>query len=148
MKLYFTLSRRILIFLCAACILVLLIASRFSQSINLPQNAVSNSQRVQYITSLGYAVEETPVTAKQIEIPYEFSEGYEQYNEIQKQANYDLCAYKGCEAWLYSYDVKNGDEDKKRTVSLIVYNGRIIGADVCESEYNGKIFPLKKIITE
>ena len=149
MKLYFTLSRRYLLLICVAAVVVLLVSSRFSQSKNVPENAVANSERTGYINSLGYVVDETPVMSKPIEIPFEFSQEYEWYNNLQRQAGYDLSKYKGCEAQLYSYEITDKPQGgPESTVTLIVYNGRIIGGDVCEAKHGGKMLPLKTIKTE
>ncbi len=134
MKLYFTLSRRYLFVICMLLVVLLLVFSRVSQAKHIAKNAKTNELRVEYIASLGYSVNETAVYVKNTEIPYEFSPEFEEYNEEQKQIGFDLAAYKGCRATVYSYEIKEPHQNGKEFVTIIVYKDRVIGTDVYKSQ--------------
>lgn len=85
--------------------------------------------RLAFIQSLGWQVEEGDFM--EVNIPEEFDEVYEKYNELQKKQGYDLEDYKGKRAMHYSYTVKNyptGEEGV--TLCLVVYKDKIIAGDV------------------
>ena len=76
-----------------------------------------------------------------IKIPTEFSEIYEEYNEKQIKAGFNLKDYKGRQATLYSYPLEDFGEGVY--ISLIVCDGRIIGGDVSSVSANGFVLPLQ-----
>jgi len=93
-----------------------------------------------YLGSFGWETEKTPLEITQVIIPYEFGDTYNQYNEIQKEQNFDLLPYRGKAAVKYVFSVTNypgaeGDEGIRAT--LLTYNGNIIGGDICSVSING-----------
>ena len=93
-----------------------------------PANTIQ--ERVDFLHRLGYTVSlDVPEQAKQIEIPYIFSDVYQSYQEIQERAGYDLAAYAGKAATLYTFKL-NDTVRNDVYAHLIVYDGRIIGGDV------------------
>ena len=74
-------------------------------------------------------------------IPAEFDDAYEMYNGIQKSQNLDLLPYAGKRAKRWTYTVNNypGYEDRKGIVqaNLLVYEGAVIGGDICSVELEG-----------
>ena len=70
---------------------------------------------------------------------------YRNYNELQKKAGFDLSAYKGSKAKVYTYKVLSYGPFKAQDnarLNLIVYNGRIIGGDISTVAINGVMLPL------
>lgn len=100
--------------------------------------------RISYITSLGWQLEEGE-EKKSIVIPSAFNDVYNDYNDIQKSQGFDLENYKGKRAVLYSYRIKNYKGSDNVKADLIVYNGNLIGADLCDSDaQDGFLIALQK----
>ncbi len=101
-------------------------------------------ERNAYLTSLGYTFEEPP-EEKEITIPEEFSQVYVDYNDIQKQQGFDLTPYKGKTATIYKYTITNYKDDAHIIADLLVENGVLIGADLCNPDAeNGFLVALTK----
>lgn len=83
---------------------------------------------------------ETDGAASQMEvlIPGKFDQIYESYNDIQKGQGFDISRYRGETVTKYTYLVKNypGEPDGV-AANLLVYQGRIIGADLCSLQLGG-----------
>ena len=95
------------------------------------------TDRVTFAKSLGYSISEQYETKKEIVIPSVFSDVYENYNALQKNNGFDLSAYKGEQAEVYTYPVTNHPEGDGVMMNIIVCKGRIIGGDICSAEYDG-----------
>lgn len=95
----------------------------------------SNSQREEYLTSLGWEFN-TDCTEKQVKIPAEFNDVYTRYNEIQKAQGFDLEPYKGQEVTVYTYNITNFSGYENRDcifANLLVCDNVLIGGDVCST---------------
>lgn len=64
-----------------------------------PVDASSVSRRIDYFASHGWEVEE--IAEKNITIPADFSQGYEQYAQLQDKQGLPLREYAGRNAQLY-----------------------------------------------
>ena len=95
------------------------------------------TDRVTFAKSVGYSISEQYETKKDIVIPSVFSDVYENYNALQKNGGFDLSAYKGEQAEVYTYPVTNHPEGDGVMMNIIVCKGRIIGGDICSAEYDG-----------
>ena len=126
---------------------VILLAGRRSDAVTAGEfDAVvkSNSQRVEYLESLGWQVSAEPIEEQAVIIPRTFSQVYEDYNELQKSQGFDLKKYCGCEAIRYSYSVTNyPGEDGAVIADLLIYRGRVIAGDVQSASINGFMQGLK-----
>ena len=123
-------------------ILAVLLLGQFNSCAISEKNAVTHKQRIDFISNLGYSVDEASSTQKNIIIPYEFSDVYINYNDLQIKAGYNLKEYKGKKVILYSYPIINDGQAKN--INLLVYNGIIIGGDVSDLSIRGEIVPLLK----
>ena len=103
-------------------------------------------KRIEYIRSFGWEVSIAPTSIKEIRIPANFDDAYEQYNALQREQGFDLRKYRACYAYKYTYDILNYAEPSPVPIcaNLIVYEGRIIGADISSSEANGLVTVLAK----
>lgn len=103
-------------------------------------------KRIEYIKSFGWDVGIAPTTIKEIRIPANFDEAYEQYNALQREQGFDLRKYRACYAYKYTYDILNYTTPSSVPIcaNLIVCDGRIIGADISSSEANGLVTVLAK----
>lgn len=120
-------------------------AIRFSGLATIRRNGADRGDRIKFLRNLGCYVNAESETKKRITIPREFSAVYNNYNEIQKSAGYDLSLYKGAECQLFSYDVNELSDIKDPKyfkANIIVYKGRIIGGDISSVQIDGEMFPL------
>lgn len=99
------------------------------------------AERVAFISQFGWQTEPDPQEVSEVIIPAEFDEAFGKYNEIQKAQNLDLELYKGMRAKRWTYNVLNypGYEGKAGfiQINLLVFEGRVIGGDVCCLEPGG-----------
>lgn len=103
-------------------------------------NLKTESQRQEFIKSMGWEVPEDYLECKVITIPEEWNDVYEEYNKLQKEQGFNLEKYKGKTVEIYTYQVLNyeGHEDKNCMVcNLMICDGILIGGDVCCTELNG-----------
>ena len=134
----------VIIVVCIIAVLVV-IACRFSKKQVYEMN--SETQRQEFISEMGWETSDEYDECKVITIPEEFNDVYQNYNELQKKQGFDLSDFKGKQAEVYVYKVKNypGMEDKDGiNCNLIVCDGQLIGGDVCSSELDGFMQGLKK----
>ncbi len=98
--------------------------------------ASCNDERVAYLKSFGWELQETPVETQEVRIPEEFNEVFTRYNELQQSQGFNLEDYAGKTVKRYVYAVTNhpdGGQDYYAT--LLVYKNKIIGGDVtCTSQ--------------
>lgn len=103
----------------------------------------TNKERVEYIQSLGYETDGKE-TSKEVTIPTVFNDVYNRYNDIQKKQDFDLSKYKGKTVTLYTYSITNYKDNKNVIADLMVYDGVLIGADLCDtSAKDGFLVELK-----
>lgn len=101
-----------------------------------PVDASTVSSRVDYFAAHGWEVEE--LSGKDITIPSDFSEGYEQYAELQDKQGMPLREYAGKSGKLYVYEVKNySPENKKMLAELIVCDNTAIASMVYSDNGSG-----------
>ncbi|SEK43755.1 protein of unknown function [Ruminococcus sp. YRD2003] len=102
-----------------------------------PVDASSASRRIDYFASHGWEVEE--IAEKNITIPADFSQDYEQYAQLQDKQGLPLREYAGRNAQLYVYDVKNySPESRKMLAELLVCDDTAI-ASMVYSEDGGSL---------
>lgn len=103
--------------------------------------ASTAEERVAFFSQFGYEISEDPLEVKEVIIPTEFDETYEEYNAIQKSQGLDLSKYKGKRVKMWSYAINNypGYERADGTIrgNLLVYEGVVIGGDVSNIELQG-----------
>lgn len=147
----FRMNKKKLAIAAAACIAVaaaLLAQSLFQWAGALPpvfsaggspsRKGQTEEQRQQFIAAYGWAVDAEPFTVAEVLIPEEFDETYENYNQIQQAQGFDLARYKGKRCKRYTYQVTNYPARTTGVqLNLLVYNGKIIGGDLCSLEAGG-----------
>lgn len=112
-------------------------------------------ERLSFLSQFGWEVDEEPAEVKEIIIPQEFDDVYNQYNIIQKQQNLDLERYKGARVKCWSYNVKNypGYENSEGVIraNMLIFDGVVIGGDISSTELSGFMhtfdFPQEKAQT-
>ena len=105
----------------------------------------SEAQRQQFLADMGWEVPEDFESMKNVVIPQEWNDIYESYNALQREQGFDLSPYRGKTVQLYTYRVKNypGQEDGV-VCDLMVYQGELIGGDVCSVALDGFMQGLRR----
>lgn len=141
MKLYFVFTRKNLAVILAVIIAAFILIGQFLSLESVGVDASTNAKRVLFLEGLGYEVDETATEIKDIVIPENFSVVYEKYNNLQKEAGFDLKNYRGKNAKVYSYSLQN---DTEQQIHLIVCEDKLIGGDVASLKLNGNMTGLKR----
>ena len=96
------------------------------------------------LTDMGWQVGDS--NQKTITLPRNWDAVYTEYNALQQQQGYDLTPYKGKQVQLYTYEITNyTGYDQGIVADLLVSNGRVIGADLCNtSAKDGFMLGLEK----
>lgn len=141
LKTYIILGRRFLALVFLLLVLFVLIFYQFSSSKVSDKNGDTHKKRIDYINSLNYEVNEETVTSEQIIIPYVFSNVYNNYNVLQNKAGYNLLEYKGKTITKYCYEISNLGKENYY-LNLLVFDGKIIGGDICSTSIKGEMLPL------
>lgn len=110
-------------------------------------NAKNNSDRVTFVENLGCVLLSNQPETKTVIIPEVFYDVYNNYNNMQKTAGYDLSLYKGCEITIYTYQIEPPQNyTGESVVNLMVYKDKIIGGDISSTALGGYMLPLKQVI--
>ena len=100
--------------------------------------ARNNGQRVQFLRSLGWEVDEDAIDQRDIVIPKTFAGIYEEYNQIQISQGFDLSQFGGVEATRYTYMILNYPGYEADVVAdIIVYRGEIIAGNIQSTAHEG-----------
>ena len=105
--------------------------------------ASNSAERTAFLAQFGWKISDEPVEISEVIIPEDFDAGYAEYAGMNKEQGLDLEPYKGLRAKRWTYDVLNypGLENLTGTVqaNLLIYEGRVIGGDICSLEQGGFI---------
>ncbi len=105
--------------------------------------AENATERAAFLSQFGWKFSDDPVEISEVIIPSDFDAGYVEYAEMNKAQGLDLEIYKGVRAKRWTYDILNypGLENMTGTVqaNLLIYEGRVIGGDICSLEQGGFI---------
>lgn len=94
------------------------------------------------VREMGYDdVETLPYEVVEFTIPTEFNRVYERYNSLLKEGGYNLEKYKGKTCKRYTYLIPSVNA----RANIIVYEGKIIGGDICGITVDGIMLPIKKL---
>lgn len=103
--------------------------------------AETAEERLAFLSQFGWEVDEEPAEVKEVIIPQEFDDVYNQYNIIQKEQNLDLEKYKGARVKCWSYNVKNypGYENSTGVIkaNMLIFDGVVIGGDISSTALSG-----------
>ena len=98
----------------------------------------NNDERVEFLQSLGWEVSAEPIDEQTVIIPREFTDVYEDYNNLQKSQGFDLSKFGGIEAIRYTYAVANYPGHPDRVVAdIIIYRGQIIAGNIQSTALDG-----------
>lgn len=104
----------------------------------MSKKAGSDEDRVAFLKSFGWKLEEEPIEMCEVAIPKEFDEVYNAYNKIQKDQGFDLKKFKGKTAMMYTYRILNHPSAEEEVrANVLVYKEKVIGGDVCSLNIDG-----------
>lgn len=104
--------------------------------------AETAAERKAFLSQFGWKISEDPVEVSEVIIPENFDDGYTEYAEMNKAQGLDLEPFKGMRAKRWTYAVLNypGLENTETVqANLLVFDGRVIGGDICSLEQGGFI---------
>ena len=96
-----------------------------------------------FLSSRGVEVSGTG-SCKTVTLPAEFGDVYERYNELQKQAGYDLSKYASREAEVYTFRIVSvgGQPSDYTEAHVMVCDSAVIGGDLASLSPDGDMIPL------
>ena len=121
------------------CLLALLLPSKKESGIP----GGSNEERLAYLTSLGWEVDEACVEKLDITLPKALDGDFTSYNEMQKTQGFDLSPLAGKTLTRVTYRVKNHPMREDAQANLYIYDGNIVAGDIICTGKNGFISDLK-----
>ena len=114
------------------------------QPVSLSGVARNNGQRVEFLRSLGWEVDEDAIDEQDVIIPRTFTGVYEEYNKLQLSQGFDLSQFGGVEATRYTYNVLNFPGYESNVVAdIIIYRGEVIAGNVQSTARDGFMVGLK-----
>lgn len=119
-----------------------------SQVKSVGKNITDSSKILTFISAFGWEVEEEPDEVREVIIPAEFDDVYNNYNAIQLKQGYDLQKYAGERVKRWTYTIKNYPEYVDQEcikINVLVYKGEVIGGDVCSVRLDGFMHGFSKV---
>ena len=92
------------------------------------------------IRSQGYVPSREPVEIVKVHIPADWDNVYINYNALQKEGGFDLEPWKGRTCTRYTYLIP----EYNARGNVLVYNGVVIGGDICSITLDGIMLPIEK----
>jgi len=134
----------VLVFLAAAAIILFLPRRTDTPDVPVVRGLGDNEARVAALEDLGWQVDPVPAEEQEVLIPADFPEAYRNYNELQREAGFDLLGYAGRTVMRYSYEVLNyPDYDEPVYADLLISDGVLIGGDIHSLNLDGFMVSLK-----
>lgn len=107
------------------------------QALPQPVSGETNEERVAFLTGFGWQVETEPSETREVMIPAEFNDVYQNYNAMQQAQGFDLAPYSGEVCTQYKYHVTNYPGETEVYATLLVYGKLIIGGDLACGKVDG-----------
>lgn len=108
------------------------------------ENLKNVDDRVRCARSLGWEIDKTSESVKNVYIPKELTSEFLEYNEMQKMCGFDLTQHMGKGALIYTYRITNfpSSTPVNAFLNLIIYNDKMIGGDCDVLEYDEIYLPV------
>ena len=97
----------------------------------------TNEERVAFLQSFGWQTEAGPAETREVMIPAQFNDVYQNYNAMQQAQGFDLAPYSGQVVTQYKYLITNYPNETEVYATLLVYGRLIIGGDVACGKVDG-----------
>jgi hypothetical protein len=115
-----------------------------SASTSVPKKIKTNEDRLAYLESFGWQVEEQPVSVEELLIPEEFDETYQEYLALQSSQGFDLTQYQGKRVKRYTYEITNYPTGETGVqAALLIYKNTVVGGEVLSPKLNGFLHGLE-----
>ena len=110
-----------------------------------PKAVRTNEDRVAYLESYGWVVDQQPVSVEELIIPEQLDDSYSQYIELQASQGFDLTDYQGKRVKRYTYQVANYPSgDGLVQAALLIHKNTVIGGEVLSAQPRGFIHGLAR----
>lgn len=94
-------------------------------------NAQNADDRIAFLAQFGWEVNPEPLEVRDVIIPAEFDENYEEYNAMQKPLGFDLSQHMGRRVKKWVYQVTNYPSIRNNVnATLLIADGKVIGGDI------------------
>ncbi len=109
------------------------------------ENIDSLRDRIRTCSALGWQVDETSETKRNIFIQKIPDDDFRKYNEFQKMCGFDLAPFMGRGAVVYTYRILNfpAKNPVNAFLNIIIYKGKMIGGDCSVEEYDDLYLPVR-----
>lgn len=97
----------------------------------------TGEERISFLESFGWQVDPEPTETREVMIPAEFNDVYQNYNAMQQAQGFDLAPYSGEVVTQYKYLITNYQGEAEVYATLLVYGRLIIGGDVACGKVDG-----------
>ena len=107
--------------------------------------ADTDEEREIFFTQFDLTVDPESEEVREVIVPDPLDDVYETYNTLQKQQGFDLTKYCGKRVKSRSYAVIGAADpsiDGSWRVNLLIYQGKVIAADLAQPALNGTLRPL------
>lgn len=121
----------------ALAVLVLFTALLTGREKDRPTAAAKSTDPVAFLAELGYEAEPQWVDLREITVPAEFDDAFTYYNDIQREAGYDLSPYRGQRVKLYTYRITNHPKGEGVLATLYLHRDKVIAGDISAAEKDG-----------
>lgn len=102
--------------------------------------ASTKAQRTEFFAQLGYEIQE--VQSQEITIPCTDGQ-FGSYNELQKSQGFDLSAYCGRKATMYTMEIIGTNQGGEELFGvIIVYRGKVVAGHITDNLYPACVKPL------
>lgn len=137
----------ILVCVCVATAIAFSVSSSLKRTSNTPVNtacstdANSSEEILKFISQYGWKTDTEPTEIRDVIIPEEFDDVYNNYNDIQLSQGFDLTRYAGKRVKRRTYIIRNypgySPDDDFIRINILISDGNVIGGDVCSIKLDG-----------
>ena len=97
----------------------------------------TNEERIAFLQSFGWQTETGPAETREVMIPAQFDDVYQNYNAMQQAQGFDLAPYAGEIVTQFKYKITNYPGETEVFATLLVYGRVIVGGDLACAQANG-----------
>lgn len=110
-----------------------------------PKKVKTNEDRIAYLESYGWQVNQEPVAVEELLIPEEFDETYDDYLALQQSQGFDLTQYRGKRVKRFTYEITNYPTGETGVqASILIYKNQVVGGEVLSAQLDGFLHGLER----
>lgn len=136
-------KKKIAIILGAIVLAVIGLVALLGRGDSVPTGSISvasNEDRVNFLSSFGWEVTNSPVESSQVRIPENRTEVFDRYNALQKSQGYDLSTHAGDTVMRYVYQINNYPGATEPVyATILISKNQVIGGDITDTAARGVI---------